>query len=300
MPVTDADTKTQRLLELQMLFWRSPGRSLRTAEIAAYLRVTERTARNYLDELTASGRLPLYKEGCEWRLLEDARMALLPVNLDLEEGAQLYLAARLLARHSDEPNPAIRAALAKLISAMPPTLSGHLEHLVQGLSTQADPRYAAVFRAVVYGWATRRVLDLEYHPLRLKPYRARFRPYLLEPSAIGYTVYAIGHSDPPGALRTYKLERIRSATLTDEPFDLPAGFDGMALLQQAWGVMFGEEPQAVRLRFSSAVARRVKETVWHPSQTVLDLEDGRVDWTAQVGDWLEMLPWIRGWGADVR
>ena len=37
MPVTDADTKLQRLLEMQMLFWRNPNRSLRTAEIAEHL-----------------------------------------------------------------------------------------------------------------------------------------------------------------------------------------------------------------------------------------------------------------------
>lgn len=299
MPVTDADTKMQRLLELQMLFWRNPGRSLRTAEIAAYLGVTERTVRNYLDELSTSGRLPIYKEGWEWHLLEDARMGLLPVNLDLEEGTQLYLAMRLLARHSDEPNPTIRAALVKLISAMPPTLSGHLERLVRGLPTQADPQYGDVFRAIAYGWATRRVVNLEYHPLKLKPYRARFCPYLLEPSAIGYTVYAIGHSDPPGALRTYKLERITQAELSDETFDLPQDFDGLALLKYAWGVMYGEELQTVTLRFHRRVARRVKETIWHPSQTYRDLDDGGVEWSAQVGDWLEMLPWIRGWGGDV-
>ncbi|HIE47712.1 TPA: WYL domain-containing protein, partial [Candidatus Bipolaricaulota bacterium] len=299
VPVIDADTKMQRLLELQMLFWRNPGRSLRTAEIAAYLGVTERTVRNYLDELSTSGRLPIYKEGWEWHLLEDARMGLLPVNLDLEEGTQLYLAMRLLARHSDEPNLTIRAVLVKLISAMPPTLSGHLERLAHGLPTQADPRYADVFRAIVYGWATRRVVNLEYHPLKLKPYWARFCPYLLEPSAIGYTVYAIGHSDPPGALRTYKLERITQAELSDETFDLPEDFDGLALLKQAWGVMYGEELQTVILRFHPRVARRVKETIWHPSQTYRDLDDGGVEWSAQVGDWLEMLPWIRGWGGDV-
>ena len=63
MPLTDADTKTQRLLELQMLFWRSPGRSWRTSEIAAHLGVTERTARKYLNELSVSGRLPVYRDG---------------------------------------------------------------------------------------------------------------------------------------------------------------------------------------------------------------------------------------------
>ena len=216
MPVTDADTKTQRLLELQMLFWRNPNRSLRTVEIAEHLGVTERTARNYLNELSATGRLPIIKEGWEWQLMEGARMDLLPVNLDLEEGAQLYLAARLLAKHSDEPDPTIRAALVKLISAMPETLTGHLERLAQVLPTKADSEYADTFRAIVYGWATRHVVDLEYHPLKARSYRARFHPYLLEPSAIGNTIYAIGHSDPPGALRTYKLERIAQAEMSDE------------------------------------------------------------------------------------
>lgn len=300
MPVTDADTKTQRLLELQMLFWRNPSRSLRTAEIAEYLGVTERTARNYLNELSATGRLPIYKEGWEWRLVEDARMDLLPVNLDLEEGAQLYLAARLLAKHSDEPDPSIRAALVKLISAMPETLTGHLERLAQGLPAQADGEFANTFQAIVYGWATRHAVELEYHPLKARPYKARFHPYLLEPSAIGYTIYAMGHSDPPGALRTYKLERISGARMTEEPFELPADFDGLELLQRAWGVMYGEELQTVVLRFAAGTAaRRVTETVWHPSQQVRELDDGRVEWSAQVGDWLEMLPWIRGWGADV-
>ena len=81
---------------------------------------------------------------------------------------------------------------------------------------------------------------------------------------------------------------------------MPAGFDGLELLQRAWGVMYGEDLQTVTLRFAPGIAaRRVKETVWHPSQKLRDLEDGRVEWSAQVGDWLEMLPWIRGWGADV-
>ena len=300
MPTTDAAAQMQRLLELQMLFWRAPGRGLRTSEIATHLGVTERTARNYLDELSVSGRLPVYRDGWEWRLVEGARMELLPVRLDLEEAAQLYLAARLLARHMDESTASIRAALSKLIAAMPETLSGHLERLVEDLPRQANPRYASVLRAIVYGWATRRTVDLSYHPLRLQPYRARFCPYLLEPSAIGYTVYAIGHSDPPGALRTYKMERILEAELTDDPFDLPGDFDGIALLRQAWGVMYGKRPQTVRLRFAPGIAaRRVVETTWHPTQQHRSLADGSVEWSAEVGDWLEMLPWIRGWGSRV-
>ncbi len=301
MPVADAFTKTERLLELQLLFWRNPRQGLRTAEIAEFLRVSERTARNYLDELSASGRLPIYRDGWVWRLTEGAHFDLLPVHLTLEEGAALYLAARLLARHSDEPTPAVRSALLKLAAALPADIAPHLQRLVIAMPSQGDTAFAQVFRVLTYGWATRRVVHLTYHPLRARrPYDCIFHPYLLEPSAIGYAVYAIGYSDPPGALRTYKLERVLRAELREETFSVPPDFDGPALLERAWGVMYGEEEViTVRLRFSPRIARRVKETVWHPSQRVTDLPDGGVEWEAQIGESLEIIPWIRGWGADV-
>ncbi len=301
MPIADVYTKTERLLQLQLLFWRNPHRGLRTVEIAEFLGVSERTARNYLDELSATGRLPVYRDGWEWRLMEDARFELIPVHLSLEEGAALYLAARMLARHADEPNPAIRSALLKLVAALPPDLAPYLQQIVLALPRGPDDLFAGIFRALAYGWATRRVVRLTYHPLHSRrPYDCQFHPYLLEPSAIGYAIYAIGYSDPPGDLRTYKLERILRAELTGETFELPTGFDGLALLERAWGVMYGdEEPVTVRLRFSSWVARRVKETVWHPSQRLTDLPDGGVEWEARIGDTLEIIPWIRGWGADV-
>ncbi len=300
MPVADAFTKTERLLELQLLFWRNPRQGLRTKEIADFLGVSERTARNYLDELSASGRLPIYRDGWVWRLTEGANFDLLPVHLTLEEGTALYLAARLLARHSDEPNPAIRSALLKLVAALPADIAPHLQRLVLALPSQGND-FAQVFRVLTYGWATRRVVHLTYHPLRARrPYDCAFHPYLLEPSAIGYAVYAIGYSDSPGALRTYKLERILRAELGEETFAVPPDFDGPALLERAWGVMYGEEEMVtVRLRFSPRVARRVKETVWHPSQRITDLPDGGVEWEAQIGESLEIIPWIRGWGADV-
>jgi CRISPR-associated endonuclease/helicase Cas3 len=55
----------------------------------------------------------------------------------------------------------------------------------------------------------------------------------------------------------------------------------------------------VRLRFSPAVAPRVRETTWHPSQKIHDLPDGGAEWEAQIAEWREMEPWVRGWGAEV-
>jgi predicted DNA-binding transcriptional regulator YafY len=111
-------------------------------------------------------------------------------------------------------------------------------------------------------------------------------------------MYFIGQSDPPGGLRTYKLDRIRHVELTAEPFVVSADFDGWALLSRAWGVMYGEgELVHVKLRFSSLVGRRVQETRWHLSERTTPTNDG-VIWEADIGDITEIRPWIRGWGSD--
>ena len=94
------------------------------------------------------------------------------------------------------------------------------------------------------------------------------------------------------------MERIEYAKLTEESFEVPQDFNGPALLKRAWGVMYGdEEPIEVRLRFSLWVTKRVKETLWHPSQQITETSDG-CEWTAQIGDTLEIENWIRGWGSD--
>jgi len=63
----------------------------------------------------------------------------------------------------------------------------------------------------------------------------------------------------------------------------------------------GEETIRVVLRFSPQVKRRVLETRWHPSQeTIEDPEKtGWLRWQVDVADTLDLLPWVRGWGADV-
>jgi predicted DNA-binding transcriptional regulator YafY len=146
-----------------------------------------------------------------------------------------------------------------------------------------------------------RIVDIQYRPLRAKqPFRHRFAPYFLEPSAIGFSTYAIGHSDPPGKLRTRKLERIESIVLTDETFEVPATFDAVKLLEGAWGIWFDEEdkPTPVTLRFSQRVERRVRESHWHPSERTEPQLDGTLLWHAEIDAVEEFIPWVRSWGID--
>jgi predicted DNA-binding transcriptional regulator YafY len=123
MPTSDAYNKTDRLHQIQLLFWKNPGQRLRTSEIAQKLEVSEDTARRYLVELSSSGRLPVSQDKWYWQLAQDAKFELLPMKLNLAEGTALYLAARLLTQIHDERNEHILSALTKLIAGMPDTIA---------------------------------------------------------------------------------------------------------------------------------------------------------------------------------
>ncbi len=117
---------------------------------------------------------------------------------------------------------------------------------------------------------------------------------------MGYSTYVIGHAEhgDKEGITTFKLDRIKEAELLNEGFEIPQGLSLEKLLGSSWGVMWGEETE-VKLKFSPQVTRRVKESVWHPSQIIEDLPDGGCVLTVHVGSVLEMTPWIRGWGPDV-
>lgn len=304
MPERDADSKAARQSRLLRLF--EGGRSWRAAELAHELGCTARTVQRDLAELGTNGRLPVEEEGAgpatRYRLMEDGRVHLGTLRLDVREGAALYLAARLLAQQTDEYNLHVMGALDKLVAAMPAHIGVGLRELLRATAVRhaRGTDLSAHFSALVLGWAHRKAVMVRYRPAHAPAaYTCLVHPYLFEPSGIGRTIYVIGHVDPPGALRTLKLERIVYARLTDDIFEIPPDFDGAALLARAWGVMTGDdEPATVRLRFNRFVAERVKETVWHPTERVRDLPDGGCIWEAEIGDVVEIGPWVRGWGSD--
>lgn len=299
MVFADALTKAGRLVELQLLFWASPGALLSTTAIAAHLGIAPRTARKYLTEMSGSGRLPVYRDDRGWRLVEEARLEVPPVRFLLEEAAAVYLAARLLIAHADEPNPAVAAAVAKLAKVVPHELRLPFQHLADRLPRGRDDRFTEVFRAVAYGWALRRVVRVTYAPRsRPEPFDCDLRPYLVEPSAVGSALYAIGRVDPPGEVRVLKLERMRSARLLQATFNPPPEGELLGRLDRAWGIWLSDgEPVAVRLRFAADTATRVAETRWHPTQRLERRADGGVDMELRVASTVEILPWILGWGS---
>lgn len=232
----------------------------------------------------------------------DRRKLLGDIRLTQTEALALYLGGRRLQQQTRVGHLPTAAALEKLAQVLRrPMMEGLVRAAQEVLEHERDPRLAESLEQIVEGWITGRKVRVRYRRPHGEASRVHvISPYQLEPSVWGDGVYLIGHSDQYDTVIPLKLNRIEHAAVTTEPFTIPGDFDSHTLLQHAWGIWRADRPPFdVRLHFSPRVSPRVRETVWHPSQTIIDRPDGSCEWTAQIVEWREMEPWVRGWGADV-
>jgi predicted DNA-binding transcriptional regulator YafY len=298
--MTLTETKYERLDQIERLLAHNPN-GMTTRELAEALAVDPTTILRDIAFLDGRGT-KIDKDGRRYKL--NHRRSLYTVKLTSHEILALYLAARLLSRHSDEHNPHVVLALEKLSDALntrSPLIARHMLQAADAVRHRRFRRdYVEALEILTQGWIEGRSVWFRYRDNKNQVTERIFAPYFLEPSGIGYSCYAIGFDQRSQDKRTFKIERMSEARLTEERFSIPAEFDPQRLLLNAWGVIYRDDASTeVTLRFLPQVVRRMKESVWHHSQRLEDLPDGSCLFTVQVGSTLEMKPWIRQWGSAV-
>jgi predicted DNA-binding transcriptional regulator YafY len=198
----------------------------------------------------------------------------------------------------------IRSALGKIRSALGPELGGFVERLGESFRVIPGPhkryaRYRDVIQVLNEAVLGRRSVDMSYRTGRTGRVSAR----RLDPYRVWYRsggLYAIGHDHRSGEVRTFAVDRIRTAELTDRRYAIPASFDFDAYTATSFGVV--AEPAArVRIRFDPRYALYVEERQWHPSQKLERLAGGGVELALEVGGLDELRSWVLsfGGGAEV-
>ena len=270
-------------------------------EIARLTGMTTRTVYRDIRALEDELDVPVFQAG-RGRYGIERKFFLPPLRLSVPEAIVLFLAARLIARWSDQYDAAVVSAFTKLADALPQPIANHVAASMNVVGDH-DPNepFSRSFSAVARGWAEGRVVEITYDPGTGETKRTRVRPYFLEPDAALRSVYLIAWDEPVDAMRTYKVERIRSATLTTDRYQIPDDFDPDAWLANSWGIWSPDStpPVRVRLRFSADVAHRVREAVWHRSQQLTELPDGGLELAVTVNGIVEIRPWILSWGDGV-
>jgi predicted DNA-binding transcriptional regulator YafY len=298
-------TKRDRLARMTRLvsILQAHPDGIRTADVAERVGMSVRTVYRDLRAIDEEIGVPVWAEGGRWGI-DQEKAFLPPLKLTQGEAMAVVLSARLMVRYADKYDPDLAAAFEKLEHGLPPALAEHVERTLDILSkAPRDEQFSTNVRLLTRAWAERRIVVIDYEPAPYDagatPRRATVRPYLLEPSLQTHALYLIGYDEDRRGLRTFKIERIRTAALTPRTFDAPEAAATTTALRAAWDIIADQEPVEVVLRFAPRVASRVLEATWHPSQSVATDADGSLRWRATVSGTIEIRLWILSWGDDV-
>lgn len=112
-------------------------------------------------------------------------------------------------------------------------------------------------------------------------------------------LYLIAYCHNREDVLLFAVERIRSLTVTDHPYQMPLGFDLETYMRDALVVMRGKQIE-VELLFGKSTAPWVKDRIWHSSQRLTPVKQGSLKMSLRVADTQEFLGWILSFGSGVQ
>jgi predicted DNA-binding transcriptional regulator YafY len=288
--------RADRLVAALLLLQRR-GR-VTAADLASELEVSVATARRDLEALSAAG-IPVYSQpgrGGGWSLVGGARTDL--SGLSATEAQALFLLVGPAAAISDE----VKAALRKLVRALPQTFRADAEAAATatmidptrwGERDRSRPQLVDQLQAAVI---RRRKVRLTY----TSGTRARSER-LIDPWGLvakDETWYLIAGTDR--GQRTFRVDRILGAELTDQPAARPDDFT----LASAWEQVVGEVEQQRSRTWATVLIRArfvpiLRDQFGRHCHADGQLDDGRVRVRIAAPTPLDLARNLAGWGAMI-
>jgi predicted DNA-binding transcriptional regulator YafY len=227
---------TARALRAIEILQTRPGAT--AAELAALLGVTERAARRYVGILREAG-IPVESARGPYGGYRLGRGTRLPPVVFTEPEALGLVMAVLDGQPAaaDAADDLVGSALNKVIRALPESVGRPAAALREHASAAPD-RYSArpdppTTSALVAAIAARRRMLVRYRNESGREWEAEVDPWAV---VVRYgRWYLLCHSHRAGAIRTYRIDRIRAVQPTAHSFEPPDGLDPVAAVEENLG-----------------------------------------------------------------
>jgi predicted DNA-binding transcriptional regulator YafY len=278
-------------------------------ELATQCGVTTRTIRRDLQALEEAG-FPIYDDrsrddGRTRWLLNGQAFRGLGAGLTVAELCALYFSRTLLESLAGTPFRAdLESAFDKLAGVLTPHMQGFLDQLPRVIATKANPARKAgtedrqpIIARALEATLQHRQARITYHSTSSD----RTKTYLIHPSRLAYAqgaLYLLAFVPEYREVRTFAIDRVQEIALLEERFS-PSDEVPDEAFPHSLGVHSGT-PEPVEIVFDPAVAAYIRSREWHASQTLQELDDGRVQLTLNVCVDRALRSWILGFGASAR
>ena len=271
-------------------------------ELAEEYKVSLRTVQRDLGDLREAGfildQVQREDQHVYYHLQKDTG---LPLNFPVMEVAAMIFAERAGTGLVGTPfGEHLRSAVRRLTQAMPAKMRSFLERAAEAyvpLARGHKPYENAreVLENLHEAMLERRVCLVSYRSPEAETTRHyRIEPLRLLPHRGG--LYVISRMPYYDQLITQAVDRFEAVDVTEKRFEPPDHLSIDERVSNAFGII-SEEPMDVVVRFTKEQAPYIRERIWHPSQKLEEMGDGRVVLRLRAGGFYEIQSWVLSFGA---
>ncbi|MET0187882.1 MAG: YafY family protein [Pseudonocardia sediminis] len=280
-----------------VLLMQARGR-VTAAEVADELEVSVATARRDLEALSSAG-VPVYAQagrGGGWSLVGGARTDL--TGLTSSEATALFL----LAGPAASVAPPVRSALRKLVGALPEVFRADAEAAADAIVVdparwgEQDRERPATVGALQDAVVRRRKVSLVYEGRDRRRSQRLVDPWgLVDKDDVWYLV-----AGTEGGQRTFRVDRMVTVTVTDEPAHRPEGFDLSVEWERVVDAMEQRRsPLSATVLIAARLAPILRDRFGRHSEEIGIDDDGRARIRVAAPTPLSIAQDLAGWGDAV-
>jgi len=269
-------------------------------KLADELEVSSKTIQRDIEFMRYSLGLPIEYDQLHFGFVYTEPVTNFP-NIQVTEGeiVALFVAQKALEQYRGTPfEVPLRAAFHKIGHGLKDKITFSWSDLDAAISFRSAGQSKAdleVFELLSHAVLNSAEIEFGYRKLRSASAETRrVRPYHL--GCVDNQWYLFGFDLDRQQLRTFALPRISEPRRTGARFKRPSNFSIGKFLDSSFGVFQGNGRIAVRIVFQPFAAQLVRERMWHHSQRIKELRDGRMELQLQLGSLEEIERWILSWG----
>ncbi|MFD0958021.1 helix-turn-helix transcriptional regulator [Paenibacillus chungangensis] len=288
--------KLIRLLNILNAIQASPG--ITAADLALKCDVNIRTIYRDLDTLSLVAPITNEGRGTGYRFL--GRFTMQPLNFTEQEALVVSLLPSVL--DIEKLPPGFETAYNKVMAAhrneksqqhnMIEDIAGIIQMGTPAYRKESPNHLQTILKAILEQKTIATVYHTQY---RNETTERSIDPYYLVPRDQRF--YLIGNCRRDNKMKTFRISRFLQVNITSEAFD-KGSFNVKQHLKNTWSIIQGERNTTFKVRFSSKVARYIREEELFVRPRMKDLKDGGMLFEVTVNNEQEFVRWILQYGPD--
>ncbi len=292
--------KTERIIKVILTLTQNPAASAH--ELAEQLQISERSIYRYLSIIKRLGYCLHNFKDAESGL---RRHYLTPLTFTASEALAIIGAGQSLLSQDGLPlSNDLETALAKVKSAICPIEEKRAFYRLEPRFTYLGEKsrdytpwqgFIQQIRECIYHCRSITVVydsfsSDEVTERRLDPY-----DFYWNKGNLYLAAYCHRHNE----MRSFRIDRFNSVKKVNGHFTRNPEFDLNEYLGPSWRVFRGKEKMTVKILVYPPASRLFRETRYHETQKLEDLEDGKLFCTFMVSDTPEFRTWLLRWGSQM-